>query len=329
MHPAPMITIFPLIFMGLVLALAIGVSVALAFSKIGRCVLAFGGFGLLAFAGLFGYFFLQARRSEQVVATRAGESITLEEFAPARPPRAPIAPRVTLEAERVVNQSIDLAESSPPAAAPPTETAAPSADTAAPSGETALGTTSAPIRKIKAGAARPAWMDEPTGKRGDEFRTIATAGPYATPQECHQKLNDAIRVAITTYVDHHLSNRSGVEIELPSSFVHNELVRGEWLEQSEYSFGPMYNLHAHLVFDKTANDAIDRQFHDSQVQGRLASAGAGAGLVLALIGTLFGYLKLDTLTRGYYTGRLRVAAGAAILALAAVAGLLAQGNIGF
>ena len=328
MSPAPMFTIIPVLFIGLVLALVIGVSVALAFSKVGRCVLAFGGLGLLAFAGMFGFYFLRASRQEHIVALREGDSLTIEEFAPARPPRAPIAPRVTLETERVADQSIDLAESTPP-------TAAPSADTAAPSAETTTSATAAtepdaaPIRKQTAGAGRPAWMDEPTGKRGDEFRTIATAGPYATPQECHEKLNDAIRDAVGHYVDRYLSHRSGVEIDLEPSFIHNELVRGEWLEQSEYSVGPMYNLHAQLVFDKTANEAIDRRFHDGQVRGRLGYAGAGASLVLALVGTLFGYLKLDTLTRGYYTGRLRVAAGAAILALTAVAGLLAQGHIGF
>lgn len=324
MAPVPTLAIFPLIFLGLVLALVIGVSVALAFSKVGRCVLAFGGFGLLAFAGLFALFFLQARRHESITAS-------IEEFGQPRPPRAPIPPRVTLESERGASELIVLAESAPAnttANIPESSTSA-GENTIETSKTAATEPAAAPIRKQTAGAARPAWMDEPTGKRGDEFRTIATAGPYATPQECHEKLNDAIREVVGHYVDRYLPHRSGVEIDLPPSFIHNELVRGEWLEQSEYSIGPMFNLHAQLVFDKTANDAIDRRFHDGQVRGRLGYAGAGAGLVLALIGTLFGYLKLDTLTRGYYTGRLRAAAAAAILALAAVAGLLVQGNIGF
>lgn len=323
MAPAASIAIIPVLIIGLVLALVIGVVVALACSKVGRCVLAFGGLGLLAFAAVIGFFFLTTFRYESATAER-------EEFGPPRPPRAPIVPRVTLETARVVSgEPIVLAENSQ------LETAAPTADTAAPAADAPTNATAAtepdaaPIRKQTAGASRPAWMDEPTGKRGNEFHTIATAGPYATPQECREKLDEAIRDAVRHYVGGHLSHRSGVEIELPPSFIHNELVRHEWLVQSEYSFGPMYNLHALLVFDKTTNEAIDRHFHDGQVRGRLGYAGAGAALVLALVGTLFGYLKLDTLTRGYYTGRLRAAAAAAILALAAVAGLLVQGNIGF
>ena len=122
---------------------------------------------------------------------------------------------------------------------------------------------------------------------------------------------------------------AGVEIELPPAFIHERIVRDEWLQQSEYAVGPMYNQHALLVFDSGANQEIERRYRESQVAGRLASTGAGAALLLGLIGTMFGYLKLDTLTRGYYTGRLRVAATAAILALATVAGLLAHGDIGF
>jgi uncharacterized membrane protein len=44
----------------------------------------------------------------------------------------------------------------------------------------------------------------------------------------------------------------------------------------------------------------------------------GSGVVLALVGTIFAYVKLDTWTRGYYTWRLRIAAGVVLLALVAV-----------
>jgi hypothetical protein len=91
----------------------------------------------------------------------------------------------------------------------------------------------------------------------------------------------------------------------------------------------MYNLHQLLVFDDSVNQEIDRRYRESHRAGRLAYTGAGAALLLGLIATMFGYLKLDTLTRGYYTGRLRAAATAAILALAMVAGLLVHGDIGF
>ena len=56
------------------------------------------------------------------------------------------------------------------------------------------------------------------------------------------------------------------------------------------------------------------------VAERLKYTAVATGGLFGLLATVFGYLKLDTLTRGYYTGRLRMAAAMTILAL--VAGLL-------
>lgn len=324
MAPMPIIPIFA-IFMAFSFAALIIVSAILARNAAGRWIIGLGALMVLMFLGLsVPYFLMRARYIEtaevedgRLIRVEYGHSIPVQE-----------AHATTLETERVVGDVAaplgSVATSTENTAAAPNPPAAPQ-----PAAAPAAQSKAEPIRKQTAGAGRPAWMDEPTGKQNVTFRTIATAGPYSTPQECREKLNEAIQGAIEHYVDCYLPRRAGVKIELPPSFIHNQLVRGEWLEQSEYSVGPMYNLHSLLVFDSQANQEIDRLYHAGQVQGRLAYTGAGAGLVLALVSTLFGYLKLDTLTRGYYTGRLRVAAGAAILALAAVAGLLAQGNIGF
>ena len=44
--------------------------------------------------------------------------------------------------------------------------------------------------------------------------------------------------------------------------------------------------------------------HDAIVTGRLWYVGSGAALVLALLGTLYGYLKLDLRTGGAHKGQL-------------------------
>ncbi|HUY88317.1 MAG TPA: hypothetical protein VMV10_06260 [Pirellulales bacterium] len=292
------------------MAVAFGVAIVLARSPVGRWILAFGALGLLAVAAMFGFYFVTAQRWEDLPATIVDE----ESFVESLPAGAPRGSQIVLSDDE-------------PHAVPADEGNAtatirsPSFDLSPQPGE--------PIRKQTAGAARPAWMDEPTGKRDGVYRTIATAGPYTTPQECHEKLNEALNEAVKSYIDRFLTERAGAKIALSPSFIHEHVARGEWLEQSEYSVGPMYNLHALLVFDKEANQEIDRRYRESQVAGRLAATGVGAALVLGLIGTLFGYLKLDTLTRGYYTGRLRAAAAAAILALAGAAGILVERNFGF
>ena len=167
------------------------------------------------------------------------------------------------------------------------------------------------------------------GRDGTIYRTIATAGPYSTLSECNQKLPEALQEAVRAYAERLLGAEAGESVKLSPSFIHEHIVRGEWLEQAEFSFGPMYNLHELLEFHPSVAQEIERQYRASQVSGRLAHTGVATALALGLIGVLFSYLKLDTLSRGYYTWRLRVAAGAVILAEAVVAGLLVSGNIGF
>jgi hypothetical protein len=315
MAPAVFPTIFGLIVVGLFLAVIV-TAVILTATRAGKTLVAACLVVPLLLLGLLCFGFLLARPSM--------ESATVEQsFGPAH--EVPERELIPLEPPAAAPVPAAPAASAPsgPVAGDVQAPYAPATDAAPPSQAT-------PIRTQTAGAARPAWMDQPTGYREGAYRTITTAGPYSTPQECNQKLNDALNEAIHNYVDRFMSQRVGNEIELPPAFIHERIVRGEWLEQSEYSaVGPMYNLHALLVFDRGVNQELERRYRESQISGRLASTGAGAAIVLGLIATLFGYLKLDTLTRGYYTGRLRAAAATAILALATIAGLLVHGNIGF
>jgi len=57
---------------------------------------------------------------------------------------------------------------------------------------------------------------------------------------------------------------------------------------------------------------------------RLAQTGLLSGGVLLLLGSIFGYFRLDNATRGYYTGRLQFMTAAAILAVVGAGAVLAQ-----
>lgn len=210
--------------------------------------------------------------------------------------------------------------------------AAPSAASASPVGAEKLAAETPAEKSPSAprpGAGRPAWMDAPMGRDGDVYRTIATAGPYSTAAECNEKLPEALEEAVHHYIERLLGADASRRVRLPLAFIHERIVRGEWLEQAEFSFGPMYNLHQRLEFDASAAREIERRYRASLVASRVNYTGASAALALGLVAVFFSYFKLDTLTRGYYTGRLRVAAGAVILAEAAIVGLLVNGNIGF
>lgn len=165
---------------------------------------------------------------------------------------------------------------------------------------------------------RPAWVDAPIGRVGQVYRARVSVGDYATLDECERNLPEALRQAVTHYVDRLIGAGAGgrTVARLPLPYIHEHIIKEEWEEHREASFGEMVRLHALLEFDPGANTYL-RDLHQHALEAeRLKYTAVGAGGLFGLLATVFGYLKLDTLTRGYYTGRLRVAA-VAILALVA------------
>jgi hypothetical protein len=66
-----------------------------------------------------------------------------------------------------------------------------------------------------------------------------------------------------------------------------------------------------------------RRWEELRRGERFAVVGAGAGSVLGLIGVVFGLLRVDTWTKGYYTKRLFLGVPAAIIGVLALLGLAA------
>jgi hypothetical protein len=69
---------------------------------------------------------------------------------------------------------------------------------------------------------------------------------------------------------------------------------------------------------------LDLRWSQIRARSRLAQAGLGIGVIVLLLGTMFSYFKLDTATRGYYTGRLQFATAGTILTLVAASVLLVR-----
>lgn len=172
---------------------------------------------------------------------------------------------------------------------------------------------------------QPDWVDQGDGRgEGNVFRMTGSAGPYSSHDECYAAQRDLMRDLTEKYVTRYLGETAAAEIEVPNSYIESKLLRGEWIGPVETaSFGTMYEIHVLLEFDDAARRQFELWWHEARLQRRLWLTGTGAGLVLALLGTAFGYLKLDTATRGYYRGRLMIAAGTLALGATAAASVLA------
>lgn len=162
-------------------------------------------------------------------------------------------------------------------------------------------------------APRPKWLDEPTGLVNGVYYTIVVAGPHSTRADCDEELPAKLTEAVNRYIDSYLGEGASHLVSLPPGYVKDEIVQADYEETYNASFGPMKNLHVQLAFDRKVCSELKRRYHQALADLRMKEVAIGGGSVLLLLGAMFSYLKLDTATRGYYTGRLRVATALAIL----------------
>ena len=151
------------------------------------------------------------------------------------------------------------------------------------------------------------------------------AGPYYRMRECLRELDDELKVATDEFINDYLeSPRAATLIRYDLKQIKKRLVRDTFEEQLTTSVGPMNQAHALLEFNKSFCSELDERWKRAKTTVRLTETGAVAGVVLLLIATVFAYFKLDTATKGYYTGRLQFAAAAAILVSVAVCVLVTK-----
>jgi hypothetical protein len=96
----------------------------------------------------------------------------------------------------------------------------------------------------------------------------------------------------------------------------------EYLEQSELSVGPMNNLFMQVEFSPAVDRLLRERWDAYARQERFAMVGKGAISILGLLGCVFGLLKIDTWTKGYYTKRLFIGVPAAIIGVFLIALLI-------
>jgi hypothetical protein len=128
------------------------------------------------------------------------------------------------------------------------------------------------------------------------------------------------------YINEYLGEQAAALVDIPLSYLKDRVKKAEYVEVvhpkelADLNLGHMYEVHARLEFDDPARADFRRQWRNAEVVNRLWYTGGAAALVLALLATLYGYLKLDLRTGGAHKGRLQLAA--TLVALIAAAGVL-------
>jgi hypothetical protein len=176
---------------------------------------------------------------------------------------------------------------------------------------------------VPAEGPRPDWVDAPAGlAKGGVYRVAVHSGRFTTVPECQRAIELEIRREADEYIDEYLHSGAAGIVNIPLAYLNHRVKKGEYAEavQSETLGQPMYEIHALLEFDNQARADFHRLLRDHEVAQRLWYTGGGAALVMALLASFYGYLKLDLRTGGAHKGRLQLAA--TLVALIVAAGVL-------
>jgi hypothetical protein len=164
------------------------------------------------------------------------------------------------------------------------------------------------------------WIQRPDYVRDGVLHTTARTGfAAADDPSLAAELNRAVLQRVQAYVAELVAADVRGKLDIPLDYVRQHVWKDTHREQRDFeSAGDnMVRLHARLEFDGTVSQHLRRQWDELLARNRVVFAAGGAGLLLGVLATLYGYLRLDTLSRGYYTGRLRLAALAVLAALTA------------
>lgn len=167
---------------------------------------------------------------------------------------------------------------------------------------------------------KPDWVVNPPKQIGNVRKFVVVSDPFLTVEECRRDADSKMQnVALNRAYE--LSGagtrRDGgatlADLGLGGDYVRRELCTDEYIDAIDSSVGEMRKTYSLVEFNE-AQDAllVDRARSYTRQEGLFDVTLIGGG-VLASVATLFGLLKVDTWTRGYYTKRLFLGVPAAII----------------
>ncbi len=169
---------------------------------------------------------------------------------------------------------------------------------------------------------RPAWVETPGKLVGEVYSVSVKSGLYVDVPECQRALEEAIEQEANKYIEDYIGPGASQLVNVSPAWLRTHVKKKEFAEvRTSDSVGPMHQLHALLEFDDDARAEFQNRWRQSVITSRLWFVGSAATLVLALLATFYGYLRLDLRTGGQQKGRLQLAA--ALVALVVAAGALA------
>jgi hypothetical protein len=177
-----------------------------------------------------------------------------------------------------------------------------------------------PTDEVVIPPGRPSWVEQDPETISNGVHSIpVSSGPFKRHIDAIRGLDAALMAETSRYIaDHVGSELASTFLRYDAATIRRDLVKpGNIYEEKIVSptTGDMFQIHALVEIDQNFRANLDQQWQQVRATSRLTQLGLFAGAGLLLIGSIFSYFRLDTATRGYYTGRLQFLTAAAILAV--------------
>jgi hypothetical protein len=177
-------------------------------------------------------------------------------------------------------------------------------------------------------APRPSWLESPPTLVGNTQRMVVSSDPFTSVEECYAQLRDKLRTTVHRRIldlGAAASGRHSVYVpDCESLGIGIEYILSELCPEKEYietvstSVGDMKRAHALLEFTPPQDEFLVDRWRDFARVESVRVVAILSGLVLAGLAFVYGLIRLDTWTRGYYTKRLFIGVPAVIIAVLAL-----------
>jgi hypothetical protein len=172
---------------------------------------------------------------------------------------------------------------------------------------------------------RPDWLDDAPEKLvGASRRVVASSDPYMEADLARASLREELRGIVHARLVDLVAAASGDQqadvpapdyLGISDDYILGELSTEQYLETVQTSVGEMKRAHALVEFTEAKDRfMLERWMAYARLQS-IEFVGGMSTLAVGGLALVYGLLKVDTWTRGYYTKRLFIGVPAAIIAL--------------
>lgn len=194
----------------------------------------------------------------------------------------------------------------------------------------------APQPEIPAGAKvvekAPDWIHEPAhlDLQTSTYTLVVKTGTATTPFELNKKLDQEIAEATRVYLSE-IVDEAADGLFVSPEYLRQKVIKQQHTETVRRQFsgpagfddpGAVTHVHetwARLEFGPEVKRDLQLMWDQHVAERRLWQVGGVGALVMGVLASALGYLRLDTATKGFYTRTLRWGAAGVILALVAAA----------